>query len=41
MSHNLYDIWTKLWLMIQKIKDKNSYYILAWFEIMIIFQDET
>jgi hypothetical protein len=40
MSHNLYDIWTKLWLMIQKAKDKNSYYILAWYAIMIIFQDE-
>jgi hypothetical protein len=41
MTHNLYDIWTKLWFMIQKSKDKNSYYILAWFEIMISFQDET
>jgi hypothetical protein len=28
-------------LQYKKLKIKNSYYILAWFEIMIIFQDET
>jgi hypothetical protein len=32
---------TNFWLMIQITKVLNSYQILVWFEIMIVFQDKT